>query len=75
MLPDEAWLHVAHECPRRIIHELHQTGEYCHGTSPRFPGKVLCSHYTSPRPPGWQPTPAQEEAWRVSQALQPVAAG
>jgi hypothetical protein len=36
----EAWQLVAQECPRRILAALHKSGEYRHGTSPRFPGKV-----------------------------------
>jgi hypothetical protein len=36
---EEAWQLVAQECPRRILAALHRSGEYRHGTSPRFPGK------------------------------------
>ncbi len=63
---EEAWTRVAHECPRRIIGELHCSGEYHHGTTSRFPGKVLCCHRDTALPPDWTPTPAQEEAWEAS---------
>jgi hypothetical protein len=63
---EEAWRKVAHECPRRIIGELHRDGVYRHGTSARYPDKVLCLHYETPPPVGWQPTPAQVEAWEES---------
>jgi hypothetical protein len=66
MPPEEAWRHVAHECPRRIIAELHANGDYHHGTTVRFPGKVLCCHRDSTLPADWTPTPAQEEAWEAS---------
>lgn len=68
MAPQEAWMLVAHECPRRIIGELHSSGEYHHGTTGRFPGKVLCCHRDSTLPADWTPTPAQEQAWEASGA-------
>jgi hypothetical protein len=58
----EAWQSVAHECPRRIIAALHQSGEYRHGTTPRFPAKVLCCHRDAALPQDWAPTPAQQQA-------------
>jgi hypothetical protein len=58
----EVWMAIARECPRRIIGELHSCGEYHHGTSSRFPGKVLCCHKATELPEGWQPTPAQMHA-------------
>jgi hypothetical protein len=69
MTPDEAWLRVARECPRRIMDELHRCGEYQHGTAAQFPGKVLCCHKHTPLPAGWQPTPAQEHAWQAGAHL------
>ncbi len=72
---EQAWLRVARECPRRIIGELHETGEYLHGTSDRFPGKVLCCHHDTPLPEGWVPTPAQEQAWLASAAHAGAPAG
>jgi hypothetical protein len=69
MSREEAWLHVARECPRRIMAVLHQNGEYRHGTAARFPGKVLCCHRDTPLPEGWTPTPAQEQALQVSRAV------
>jgi hypothetical protein len=66
MPPEQAWLYVARECPRRIIAELHESGKYQHGTSERFPGKVLCCHHDTPLPEGWAPTAAQEAAWLAS---------
>jgi hypothetical protein len=62
MAPEEAWSRVARECPRRILGVLHRSGEYQHGTSGRFPGKVLCCHRDTPLPEDWAPTPAQAEA-------------
>ncbi len=59
---DNVWRHVAQECPRRIISTLHREGLYVHGTSSRFPGKVLCIHRGSELPPDWVPTAAQLEA-------------
>jgi hypothetical protein len=66
MNQDDAWRAVARECPRRIIPALHQTGEYAHGTIPETPGKVLCVQVSSTRPPGWIPTPAQEQAEKTA---------
>jgi hypothetical protein len=73
MTCEEAWLQVARECPRRIIGELHRCGEYHHGTSARFPGKVLCCHRATTLPAGWQPTKAQESACQADEDA--VAAG
>jgi hypothetical protein len=65
MSQDDTWARVAHECPRRIIAPLHRCGDYRHGTTPRFPGKVLCCHRDSALPEGWAPTAAQQEAWQT----------
>jgi hypothetical protein len=62
MSQDEAWLQLARECPRKIIGPLHRLGQYVHGTSSRFPGKVLCFHRDSELPPDWTPTAAQAVA-------------
>ena len=71
----DAWQSVARECPCRIIQQLHQSGEYHHGFSARFPGKILCFHRGDPLPAGWTPTPAQEAALRAGgQAVAPQAA-
>ncbi len=59
MSQDEAWVQLARECPRKILGLLHRQGLYVHGTSSRFPGKVLCFHCDSPLPEDWTPTPAQ----------------
>jgi hypothetical protein len=67
MAPEEVWQRVARECPRRIVAALHRSGEYSHGTSTRFPGKVLCCHRDSELPEGWVPTPAQTLALQASQ--------
>lgn len=67
MAPEEAWSRVARECPRRIIAPLHRSGEYRHGVSTRFPGKVLCCHKDAPLPDGWTPTPAQQQASLIGQ--------
>jgi hypothetical protein len=72
---EEAWNELAHECPRKILGLLHAKGLYVHGTSARFPGKVLCFHKDSPRPDDWQPTPAQERAWQEAQQDPPAAHG
>jgi hypothetical protein len=64
---DELWLYVAQECPRRIIGALHRSGEYHHGTSARFPGKILCCHRDTPLPEGWAPTRAQAIAAQLDQ--------
>jgi hypothetical protein len=69
MPPEEVWLRVARECPRRIVAALHRSGEYSHGTSSRYPGKVLCCHRDSELPEGWVPTPAQTLAVQASQPL------
>ena len=65
---NELWLAVAHECPRRIMGELHQCGDYHHGTTARFPGKILCCHKSTALPEGWHPTPAQTLASQASEA-------
>ncbi len=62
MSQDEAWVQLARECPRKILGTLHRQGRYVHGTSSRFPGKVLCFHCDSPLPGDWTPTPAQAVA-------------
>src|SRR4051812_11410580 len=59
---EKAWRKVAQECPRRILGELHRNGTYRHGTSARFPRKILCLHRQTPAPAGWIPTDAQAEA-------------
>jgi hypothetical protein len=59
MSQDEALVQLARECPRKILPALHACGRYLHGTSPRFPGKVLCFHKDSQLPADWIPTPAQ----------------
>lgn len=59
MSQDEACVQLARECPRKILGALHRHGHYLHGTSSRFPGKVLCFHRDSPLPEDWTPTPAQ----------------
>lgn len=64
---DDAWQQVAQECPRRIISTLHVQGHYIHGTSDRFPGKVLCCRREAVLPDGWTPTAAQLQAWQVDQ--------
>lgn len=62
MSQDEAWLQLARECPRKILGTLHRQGRYVHGTSSRYPGKILCFHCESPLPEDWTPTPAQAVA-------------
>ena len=69
MSPDEAGRQLAQECPRRILAALHLKGHYVHGTSARFPGKVLCLHKDTPLPEDWTPTPAQLQAWQGPPAL------
>ena len=69
MPPEEAWSRVAEECPRRILGALHRSGEYHHGTSGRFPGKVLCCHRDTELPEDWSPTPAQALALEASGQL------
>jgi hypothetical protein len=59
MSQEEALLQLARECPRKIIGPLHRHGQYVHGTSSRFPGKVLCCHRDTPLPDDWVPTAAQ----------------
>jgi len=71
VLNSDVWQEIEHECPRRIIGELHCCGEYRHGTSTRFPGKVLCLHCDTPDPQGWEPTGAQLLAWQEQEALAP----
>jgi len=56
---EEALLQLARECPRKIIGLLHRHGQYVHGTSSRFPGKVLCCHRDTALPDDWEPTAAQ----------------
>ena len=63
---DDIWSQVAHECPRRIISTLHSQGHYVHLISSRFPGKVLCFQNQGALPADCTPTPAQLEAWQVS---------
>jgi hypothetical protein len=59
MSQEEALLQIARECPRKILPALHACGHYRHGTSQRYPGKVLCIHKDSSLPSDWTPTPAQ----------------
>jgi hypothetical protein len=59
MNQDEALMQIAQECPRKILPALHASGQYRHGTSLRYPGKVLCVHKDSSLPPDWTPTAAQ----------------
>jgi hypothetical protein len=67
MSENEAWMQLALECPRKIMGPLHRLGNYVHGTSSRFPGKVLCFHKDSQLPVDWTPTPAQDVAARFQQ--------
>jgi hypothetical protein len=60
MTRDESSQQLAHECPRKIMGLLHLKGLYVHGTSARFPGKILCFHRDSKLPDDWVPTPAQQ---------------
>jgi len=62
MSQEEAWVVLACECPRKIMGPLHRQGLYVHGTSSRFPGKVLCFHRDSKLPADWVPTEAQAAA-------------
>jgi hypothetical protein len=71
MSQEALWLRIQHECPRRIIGELHRRGEYVHGSTSRFPGKVLCCHKDTPLPVGWTPTPAQQEATQTGRSQAP----
>jgi hypothetical protein len=75
MAYEDAWLDVARECPRRIMGELHRCGDYHHGTSSRYPAKVLCCHRDAPLPEGWRPTPAQVQAWQTAGRAEVAAAG
>lgn len=59
MSQEEALMQLARECPRKILPALHARGHYRHGTSQRYPGKVLCFHRDSSLPADWIPTPAQ----------------
>ena len=59
MTHDEALKQLGCECPRKIMGLLHVKGLYVHGSSARFPGKVLCFHKDSPLPDDWIPTLAQ----------------
>jgi hypothetical protein len=59
MSQEEALLQLARECPRKILLALHSCGHYRHGTSQRYPGKVLCFHRDSSLPADWIPTLAQ----------------
>lgn len=61
----EVWASVQCECPRRIIAQLHACGKFEHGTSTRFPGKVLCCEAQAPKPEGWMPTEAMVRARQV----------
>jgi hypothetical protein len=65
---------LASECPCRIIGLLHAKGIYVHGTSARFPGKVLCFHKDSPLPDDLVPTPAQAALWEANKRQPPPAA-
>jgi hypothetical protein len=56
---DDARRQLADECPRKILAALHARGDYRHGTSARYPGKILCVHKDSALPADWAPTPAQ----------------
>jgi hypothetical protein len=64
MTDDEALSLLGGECPRKIMGRLHAQGLYVHGTSVRFPGKILCFHKDSPLPDDWVPTPAQARLWQ-----------
>jgi hypothetical protein len=74
MTHDEALHQLAHECPRKIMGLLHAKGLYIHGTSARFPGKVLCFHKDSQLPDDWVPTPAQAHLRAGNQLQQTPAA-
>ena len=73
MSHEEAWHLVGQECPRRILAALHRSGEYRHGTSPRFPGKVLCCHRDTALPQDWTATAAQAQAIEASRSAPPAA--
>lgn len=68
MRQHEAEHSLACECPRKIMGPLHVWGLYIHGTSSRFPGKVLCFHRDSPLPEDWVPTPTQLSLWGEQEA-------
>jgi hypothetical protein len=68
---EEAVKRLGDECPRKILGVLHAQGHYLHGTSARFPGKVLCCHRDGELPEDWSPTAAQAALWRY---LEPPAA-
>ncbi len=70
MSESEAYFQLARECPRKILPALHRAGHYLHGTSSRFPGKVLCVHCNNPLPDDWTPTPAQDVITRCLQQKQ-----
>ena len=72
MSQEEALLQLARECPRKIIGLLHRHGQYVHGTSSRFPGKVLCFHRDTPLPEDWEPTPAQASLTNGCCAAEPA---
>jgi hypothetical protein len=74
MTHDEALKQLTSECPRKIMGLLHAKGLYVHGTSARFPGKVLCFHKDSPLPDDWAPTAAQATLQQTGQQQQPPAA-
>jgi hypothetical protein len=71
---DEALSQLAHECPRKIMSLLHAKGVYRHGTSARFPGKVLCFHENTAIPVDWVPTPAQKTVNERAPKTVPAAA-
>jgi hypothetical protein len=73
MSREELAAELAHECPRKILGALHLRGLYVHGTSGRYPGKVLCFHRDTPRPADWVPTPAQQALGSEPIAKQNVA--
>jgi hypothetical protein len=74
MSHDEALRQLASECPVKILDRLHALGIYVHGTTARFPGKVLCFHKDSPLPDDWAPTEAQAALWADDQNAGPSAA-
>jgi hypothetical protein len=74
MTHEEALKQLACECPRKFLDVLHAKGLYVHGTSARFPGKVLCFPTDRPLPDGWVPTPAQAALQETHHQQQPPAA-
>ncbi len=62
------------ECPRRIMGELHACGRFEHGTSSRYPGKILCVDRGAAKPAGWAPTEAQLRAKGRRGAMEAVSA-